>query len=149
MIQYSGDMAPAENPALLAEAHQLTGMLFRVAERAQRDFATAAATEGLTAPLARMLLLLEEPRSMRAVAEHLQCDASNVTGLTDRLADRGLVERVTGPDRRVRMVGLTAAGRAARTRLAAKVAQGSTVTRALSDAQRRRLRPLLAAMLAE
>lgn len=140
-------MASHDTDELLSEAHQLTGMLFRVVDRAQRDFAEVVSSEGLTPPLARMMLMLEEAQPMRALAEHLRCDPSNVTGMTDRLADRGLVERVPGADRRVKLISLTRKGKRVRSRLARKVAEGSTVTRSLSDAQRHRLRLLLTAML--
>lgn len=41
----------------------------------------------------------------------MNCEASNLTGLVDRLEARGLVERQPHPDdRRVKCVGLTAAG---------------------------------------
>lgn len=139
---------PHDTDGLLSEAHQLTGMLFRVVDRAQRDFADVAQSEALTPPLARMMLMLEQPQPMRVLAEHLRCDASNVTGLTDRLAERGLVERVPdAADRRIKLISLTREGRQVRSRLSRKVAEGSTVTRCLSDAQRRQLRPLLATML--
>jgi DNA-binding MarR family transcriptional regulator len=139
----------ANRTALLAEAYELTSLLFGIVDRAQEDFRAVVAEEGLTPPLARMMLMLEQPRSMRDLADHLSCDASNVTGLTDRLAARGLVERVPGEDRRVKMVTLTDKGRALRARLAARVAEGSTVTRRLSDDQRAALRVLLEAMLVD
>ena len=52
---------------------------------------------------------------MRDLAERLCCDASNVTGIVDRLEARGLVERRTAPDdRRVKHLVLTDDGRALR-----------------------------------
>lgn len=60
----------------------------------------------------------EQPRPMRALAEALCCDASNVTWLVDRLEQRGYVERQPSPtDRRVKAVALTHAGTEARARL--------------------------------
>lgn len=133
--------------ARLGEAHALTRLLFRVVDRVQQDFSDVVAAAGLTPPLARMVLVLETPQSMRALADHLGCDASNVTGLTDRLASRGLVERVAGQDRRVRLVALTDEGRSVRAQLATQVAAGSTVMRRLDASQRSALRPLLEAIL--
>ena len=43
------------------------------------------------------LYLLGQPRSMGELAQRLVCDASNVTGLVDRLETRGLIERRPGP----------------------------------------------------
>ncbi len=131
----------------LDEAHQLTRLLFQVVDRAQEDFREVVAEEALTPPLARMVLMLEQPQPMRELADHLRCDASNITGLTDRLAARDFVERVPGEDRRIKLVTLTDQGRLLRSRLVARVAEGSTVMRRLSDDQRAALRPLLEAML--
>jgi MarR family transcriptional regulator, organic hydroperoxide resistance regulator len=53
----------------------------------------------------------DQPVPMGRLAETLACDASNVTGLVDRLESRGLVRR--GPsatDRRVKVLHLTATG---------------------------------------
>lgn len=44
-----------------------------------------------------MLSLLGRPLPMRALAELLGCDASNVTGIVDRLEARGLVRREAAP----------------------------------------------------
>ena len=49
---------------------------------------------------------------MSSIAEALACDASNVTGIVDRLESRGLIARATGADdRRVKTITLTAHGR--------------------------------------
>ncbi len=59
---------------------------------------------------------------MHKLAAELGCDNSNVTGLVDRLAARGLVAREPGPrDRRVRQVVLTPAGRRLRGQLLARL----------------------------
>ena len=48
---------------------------------------------------------------MRAMAGHLFCDPSNVTGIVDRLETRGLIERRPDPaDRRVKLLAITRAG---------------------------------------
>lgn len=53
----------------------------------------------------------ERPLPMGQLAETLACDASNVTGLVDRLERRGLVRRRSSAgDRRVRVLVLTPAG---------------------------------------
>ena len=57
------------------------------------------------------LLMPGEPVPMRRVAEALACDASNVTGLIDRLEARGLVRRqASREDRRVKVLQLTPEG---------------------------------------
>src|SRR6476659_7994411 len=51
------------------------------------------------------------PIPMKRLAETLACDASNVTGLVDRLESRGLVRRhASEEDRRVKVLDLTATG---------------------------------------
>jgi DNA-binding MarR family transcriptional regulator len=56
-------------------------------------------------------LLADGPRPMRTIACRLHCDPSNVTGISDRLEERGLVERQADPDdRRVKMLALTKKG---------------------------------------
>src|SRR2546430_16834185 len=79
----------------------------------QRTRIGAALTElGLTFAQAHALRLLEpdRPSPMSSLAELLVCDASNVTGIADRLEARGLVERRSGgKDRRVKTPALTPA----------------------------------------
>lgn len=131
----------------LAEAHSLSQRLFAVGERARSDFATLVAGVGLTPVQARALLWLETPSAMRDLADHLRCDASNVTGVADRLEGLGLVQRVAGEDRRVKMLQLTAAGKSLRADLADQVAHGSTVTARLNRAERAQLGALLDKLL--
>jgi DNA-binding MarR family transcriptional regulator len=53
----------------------------------------------------------ERPIPMGQLAETLACDASNVTGLVDRLESRGLVRRrPSAGDRRVKVLVLTPTG---------------------------------------
>lgn len=53
-----------------------------------------------------------EDMTMRQVASQLHCDASNVTGLIDRLVALGLVERhESEEDRRAKKLSLTSQGR--------------------------------------
>src|ERR1700733_12885678 len=53
----------------------------------------------------------EQPVRMVSLARSLHCHDSNVTGLVDRLEQRGLIERRGDPgDRRVKLIALTKAG---------------------------------------
>jgi DNA-binding MarR family transcriptional regulator len=55
---------------------------------------------------------------MVSLARSLHCHDSNVTGLVDRLEQRGLIERQSNPkDRRVKLIALTKAGETFRGRL--------------------------------
>lgn len=75
---------------------------------------------GLSPVQCHLLHLIEpdEPLPMRRLADALQCDASNVTGLIDRLEERGIVERrPSSADRRVKVVQLTPTGSRLRAQL--------------------------------
>jgi DNA-binding MarR family transcriptional regulator len=76
------------------------------------DFTVAAASENLTASQGKTLNVLRRgPASMSVLATTLTCDASNMTGIIDRLEKRGLVRREpSSSDRRVKNVVLTAEG---------------------------------------
>jgi DNA-binding MarR family transcriptional regulator len=66
---------------------------------------------GVTPPMAGTLQFLEEPMSMKSLADHIGCDASNITGIADRLEAKGLVTRNVDPnDRRVKLLKLTTEG---------------------------------------
>src|SRR5881397_2425267 len=68
---------------------------------------------GLSFAQAHALRMLdpEEPLPMSALAERLFCDASNVTGIADRLETRGLVRRQSAEgDRRVKALTITPKG---------------------------------------
>ena len=96
------------------------------------------------------LLDPEEPVSMGRLAETLSCDASNVTGLVDRLETRGLVQRRSAAhDRRVQVIALTRAGARARAELQQQIAGGSCALGKLSPADRRTLVRLLETLLAD
>ncbi|MCC9310619.1 MarR family transcriptional regulator [Kitasatospora sp. RB6PN24] len=75
------------------------------------DFAAAAARHGLSATQGKALGAVLEPVPMRALAERLGCDASNVTGIVDRLESLGLATReAAAADRRVKIVTITPTG---------------------------------------
>jgi DNA-binding MarR family transcriptional regulator len=94
-----------------------------------------------------VLQALDEPKPMGAVAKLLACDSSNVTWITDRLEERGLVERRPAEhDRRVKLLALTPEGRRVRERVEARLAEPPVALSALSPARQRALRGLLAAI---
>jgi DNA-binding MarR family transcriptional regulator len=90
----------------------LVGLLFMLTADLRQRFTDRAAEFDLSFAHAMALRELDEPLPMRDLADRLCCDASNVTGIVDRLEARGLVERRTGAgDRRVKHIVLTEAGR--------------------------------------
>ena len=59
---------------------------------------------------------------MRALAQQLFCDPSNVTGIVDRLEARGLIERRSlETDRRVKIIRLTPEGQRVRAEVVARM----------------------------
>jgi DNA-binding MarR family transcriptional regulator len=86
---------------------------------------------------------------MSALAEELHCDASNVTGIVDRLEERGLIERRPDPtDRRVKRLAITAIGAQTRERMLARLYEPPAQLERLSRAELRALRDLLDKALA-
>lgn len=137
------------NAARLEETRDLGVKLFRVVRRMEQDFEAVAASLGLTPLRARTLLGLEQPIPMRDLASGMSCDASNVTGLADRLERLGLIERIPGVDRRVKLLSLTEQGRSLRAELADRVDAGSTMYARLAKAERAQLDSLLDKLLAD
>jgi MarR family transcriptional regulator, organic hydroperoxide resistance regulator len=81
---------------------------------------------------------------MSALAEALVCDASNVTGIVDRLEARGLIERRgASHDRRVRMLAVTRAGARVRALATERLTEPPPELANLSRAEHRQLRDLL------
>src|ERR1700709_2175506 len=92
------------------EAWHLLVQLF-FAQRA--NLPPLAAELELSPAQCHVLHLIEpgRPIPMGQLAETLACDASNVTGLVDRLESRGLVRRSpSAEDRRVKVLDLTPTG---------------------------------------
>jgi DNA-binding MarR family transcriptional regulator len=88
------------------------------------------------------------PVPMGEVAGALSCDASNVTGLVDRLEARGLVARQPSPaDRRVKVLTLTAAGRRIRAVLIERLTSPPDTLGRLSAQEQRVLVELLRRIL--
>lgn len=137
-----GDSTDAE--ALQREAWGLFWRIF-MADKARRWQSLSAL--GLT-PMqgqALMTLMPDAPIPMSAVAERMQCDNSNVTGIADRLEALGLIERLPLPhDRRVRALALTDSGVELRERVAHEVGRPPSGFSALDAHEAAMLRDLLA-----
>jgi DNA-binding MarR family transcriptional regulator len=108
---------PRSAPTPQPEATLLDELLVILGQLAHA-VGSVAEEHSLTPQQLHLLRGLAAPRPMHEVASEMCCDPSNVTGMIDRLEARGLVERTTGAtDRRVKMLSLTADGRALRKRL--------------------------------
>ncbi|CAN5538589.1 MarR family transcriptional regulator [soil metagenome] len=98
-------------------------------------------------PMALKMLHGLEPGSeqpMSALAGAVGCDASNITGITDRLEGRGLIERRDAPaDRRVKLVALTEEGERLRATMLERLYRPPDAIARLSAADQRTLRDVL------
>jgi len=128
------------------DASEAWSLLFRLFV-AQRGRVPQVAAEFELSPMqAHVLRLLEpgEPLPMRTLARKLCCDASNVTGVIDRLEERGLVQRTAAPaDRRVRMLVVTDTGLAVRRRMLKRLSEAPEPIARLSRDDQRALREIL------
>ncbi len=91
----------------------LASLAVRLMDRTKQDVREVADDDGLSIAQLDVLRRLRHhgPTPMRRLAEQMNCEASNLTGLVDRLESRGLVERRPDPgDRRVRLLALTDEG---------------------------------------
>ncbi|MET9623777.1 MULTISPECIES: MarR family transcriptional regulator [unclassified Streptomyces] len=123
---------------------QLLELLAVIGTAQWRDFATAAARYGLTSTQAKVLAQLDGPVPMRGLATRLVCDASNVTGIVDRLEARELVRREAAPsDRRVKNVVATDAGRDVIRRVREEMQATHTALDTLDEAESATLYALL------
>ncbi|MFE9017660.1 MarR family winged helix-turn-helix transcriptional regulator [Streptomyces sp. NPDC007808] len=124
---------------------QLMELLAHAVSTHYADFTTAAADLGLTSSQAKTLTVLRRgPASMRSLAHTLACDASNMTGIIDRLEKRDLVHReVSTTDRRVKNVALTEVGEKAIDTIRERMEQTQTGLDQLSGEERAELFRLL------
>jgi DNA-binding MarR family transcriptional regulator len=125
-------------------AYEIAELLVSSVGQMNTYFERVAGSLGLSEAQGRLLIQLEAPAPMGHLAEHLDCDASNITGLVDRMEGRGLVRRVANPeDRRSRLVEVTAEGRRLRDAIEQRIAADRPSIAALSPADQRELRRLL------
>ncbi len=98
--------------AQIAAARDVWGLMHELFMANRPAFMAVCREHDLFPPQVMVLRSLDEPKSMREIASTLACDSSNVTGIIDRLEERGLVKRTAAErDRRVKLLVLTAAGK--------------------------------------
>jgi DNA-binding MarR family transcriptional regulator len=109
------------------------------------EYDAAAEAQDLTGVQARLLAVVADgPAPMNQLASVLKCEPSNITGLVDRLAARGLVTREPSPtDRRVKLVTATPTGAELSGKVWAELDFAAEPLAALSDEERVTLRDLL------
>lgn len=90
----------------------------------------------------------DRPLPMGRLAQTLACDASNVTGLVDRLESRGLLRRrPSETDRRVKVLQLTPSGFRVRALLIERMTSPPATIQRLSAREQRELVRILSRLL--
>lgn len=93
--------------------HSVSQKLILLMIRTKRHMFTASEKWELT-PVQAMLLVSLEPgtaKTMNELSHMMFCDASNITGLIDRLDGGEYIQRISDPqDRRVKKIQLSAKG---------------------------------------
>jgi DNA-binding MarR family transcriptional regulator len=104
----------------------------------------------LTPSQGMALRSLDRPLPMSTLADALACDASNVTGIVDKLESRGLIaRRGADHDRRVKMLCVTDLGRSLRDRLVKRLLEPPAALAALPLDLKTRLTTTLRKVIAE
>lgn len=104
--------------------------------RLRQHVETVAGQFGLTAPQARVVVLLHEPQRMQAIAAGAGCEPSHVTGLAEQLEAAGVAQREPDPeDRRARRLTLTPEGMEIRERLVPALLDSAPVISELEDGE--------------
>jgi DNA-binding MarR family transcriptional regulator len=124
-----------EQAIALPAVDEAWGLLYRLLLPQRQRFLQIASELGLH-PAQQGALLQMQPGvllPMHELATLLRCDSSNITGIVDRLEQRGLVERrAFEADRRVRHIVLTAHGAELRERILERISEPPEILQRLS-----------------
>lgn len=123
------------DPGAAARA-EVVELLFEYVDVLRMHFEAVAERHGLTSVQAKVLMFLDEATPMNRIAEGLCCDPSNITGVVDRLEERGLLAREESPtDRRIKFLRVTPAGKKLRDACALSLFTDVPGMKGLSPAQ--------------
>jgi MarR family transcriptional regulator, organic hydroperoxide resistance regulator len=137
----SAQSSQASDPEAAREAW---GQIQRLSGEMKKRYLTLAGEFELSPPQFWSIRHLVEPRTMSDLADTLLCDNSNVTGIIDRLEERGLVERRPAPgDRRAKLLFLTRDGERVRRRIEKVMEEPPAWLAELPGRDQRQLRDVL------
>ena len=148
----SSTIKPPEEKAPAPEhedvARDVWTLMYELIAANRPKFMAICREHELFPPQVMVLRELEEPKQMGEIAELLACDSSNVTGITDRLEERGLVRRTAAEkDRRVKLLVLTDEGRRMRNEIVARMTQPPPEITGLPPAELKVLKRVLSRAL--
>src|SRR5262245_5845750 len=110
----------------------------------QRLFALGQEFDLAPQQMIALRMLGAAPRKMGELAQALFCDNSNVTGIVDRLEERGRVTRESAEgDRRVKLLVLTDEGERMRVEITRRMAEPPPPIASLPEADQKTLRDIL------
>src|SRR5262245_6142373 len=133
-----------------SEACQAWQLLVKFFFSQRADLPMLASEFELSTAQCHVLHLIEpgQPIPMGRLAEALACDASNVTGLVDRLESRGFIRRQPSEeDRRIKVLVLTRAGVRLRATMLERMTTPPDSLDRLSAAEQRELVKILKRLL--
>lgn len=136
--------------SMKSEACEAWQLLLKFFFSQRADLPMVASEFELSSAQCHVLHLIEpgQPIPMGRLAEALACDASNVTGLVDRLESRGLIRRhPSAEDRRVKVLELTTAGVRLRSTLVERMTKPPESLARLSADEQRALVKILKRLL--
>jgi DNA-binding MarR family transcriptional regulator len=139
-------MSTTTTSSRVSPASEAWGLMHELFLSHKGRFMAAAAEFELSPPQMGALQSIDpdKPIPMSELASVLHCDNSNVTGIVDRLEDRGLVERRPAPhDRRLKLVVLTETGAEVRARVRERLSVPHAAIASLSVEDQRALRDVL------
>jgi DNA-binding MarR family transcriptional regulator len=135
-----------------SETDDLWPLVVELLLNAKGWWLTLCAELELTAAQGHALRALDpqRPVPMSALADALWCDASNVTGIVDKLESRGLIERQNADhDRRIKQLAVTERGRRLRDKLNSRVLEPPQAVSCLPSEVKALLVRTIRALLAE
>lgn len=120
-------------------------LLIKCMMQSKHQLVELGSKEGLTGMQTTMMLMLDAPRPMHSFTKVFNCDASNITGITDGLEQKKLASRFPAEsDRRIKMIKLSSKGEIIRTKLLNQMIKNqSSILISLSDHELNTLTELL------